>query len=124
MSSNTNLRTEPPGVDSEDANSASTKTGDEKQPPMKGSSDTSKETNYPSSESVTATVTAHPVVLPSLPEAAAAAAPTNPQSGKKPRRTVFMEQFLKKVRTSITPHLSFIFVSSSNTIYFLNNSSE
>jgi hypothetical protein len=114
--SSTDKKKKAMGADSADSNSVSSKTGDEKQPHMKGSSDTSNETNDPSSTSVTATVSssrqqtsqaasrqyseqpATLTLLPSLPEAAAAAAPAIKRSEKKPRRAGFMEQFLTKVR--------------------------
>jgi len=92
-------------ADSEDSNSGSSKTGDDKQPRF---SDTSLTASYPSSTSATDPVSSVArqstdqsiALLPSLPAAAAAAAvaaaPTIQRSEKKaatPR-----EQFLPKVR--------------------------
>jgi len=112
MRSNTNESDEAMGVDSEDSNVGSSKTGDNKQPPMKGSSDTSNEANdpsshaasYPSSTSATVATkarrqpTAQSLILPSHKTVAATAAPAIPRSKKKSQSAGFREQFLPKVR--------------------------
>ncbi len=107
------------GADSEEDYSSKTSVAskpeeyDNKQPRAEGKgSDTTSTTNDPSytsaaTASVAKVVARHPASqsgLPTLPAAAAAAAPPVSRGEKKPRRAGFREQFLQQVRSkSISP---------------------